>query len=153
MAGVVEGLHDGYQTLINLSGAPTGAGVTFWEKTVQPPGIDGGEPIDLTTMRNADVRTKAPRHLYDVTPVQVNASYDPTVYTVILAQVNINQLITTTMPDGATIVWWGYLQKFIPESNEEGKQPMAAITLIPTNINNSGVEVIPVFTEGSGTGA
>jgi hypothetical protein len=145
----VERLRDGYPTTINLSGA----GVTFWEKTVQPIGIDGGEPIDTTTMRNESVRTKAPRHLYDVTPIQINAAYDPTVYTTILAQININQQIVTTMPDGATITWWGYLQKFIPEVNEEGKEPMAAITLVPTNVNASDIETIPVLAAGSGTGA
>lgn len=149
MPGVVERLRDGYPTTVDL----TGAGVTFWEKSVQPPGFDGGEPIDTTTMRNSTVRTKAPRSLYDVTPVQIQAAYDPTVYDTISAQINVNQVIVTTMPDGATITWWGYLKSFIPEANEEGKEPMAAITLIPTNVNGSGEETVPVVDPGSGTGA
>lgn len=145
----VEALHDGFPTTINLSGA----GVTFWEKSVQPPGIDGGEPIDLTNMRNDDVRTFAPRHLYTVTPIRMSVAYDPTVYDTILANVNVNQSIVTTMPDGATITWWGFLKSFVPQQMEEGRQPMAEIELVPTNIDNNGAEAIPVVVAGSGTGA
>ena len=148
MAGIVEALRDGFPTIINL----TGAGVTFWEKSVQPPGIDGGEPIETTTMRNTIVRTRGPRHLYDVTPVEISAAYDPTVYTTIIANINENQEMVTTFPDGGTITWWGYLQRFVPESNEEGKQPVARITLVPTNRNSSGIETAPVIAAGSGTG-
>jgi hypothetical protein len=149
MSGIVEGLRDGFPTTITLAGA----GTTFWEKTVQPPGIDGGEAIETTTMRNTAVRTRGPRHLYDVSPVEVSAAYDPTAYTTIIANVNVNQSIITTFPDGGTITWWGFLKSFIPESNEEGKQPVARITLIPTNRNSSGVETAPVIAAGSGTGA
>jgi len=147
---VIEALHDGYPTTINLSGADT----TFWEETVQPPGIDGGEPINLTNMRNDAVRTRAPRHLYDVTPMELVVAYDPTVYDTILANINVNQAITTTFPDEGYVVWYGYLQKFVPGPNKEGEQPKAAITLVPTNIHSTtGLEAIPVVTGGSGTGA
>jgi len=149
MPGIVEPLHDGFPTTITL----TGAGTTFWEDETQPPGIDGGEPIDITNMRNVTVRTKAPQHLYDVTPVQINAAYDPTAYDTIMAQVNVNQSIVTNMPDGATITWWGYLKSFVPQAHRKGEQPKAAITLVPTNRNGSGVETVPVVVAGSGTGA
>jgi hypothetical protein len=147
MAGVVQALRDGFSTTITL----TGAGITFWEKTVQPVGIDGGEAIDLTTMRNNAVRTKYPRSLYDITSSEINVAYDPTVYNTILASINVNQSIITTFPDGATLTWWGYLQKFAAESLEEGKEPMARITLVPTNLNANNAETIPVLAEGSGT--
>jgi hypothetical protein len=149
MPGIVERLRDGFPTTIDL----TGAGTTFWEKTVQPPGIDGGEPINTTTMRNSSVRTKAPRSLYDVTPMQLSVAYDPTVYDTIIAAVNVNQEIVTTFPDEGTVTWWGYLKSFVPEPNEEGKEPMASITLVPTNVNSSGEETPPVTVAGSGTGA
>lgn len=148
MADVVQRLRDGYPTTINL----TGGGVSFWEKTVQPPGIDGGEPIDITTMRNSTVRTLAPRHLYTVTPIELNVAYDPTVYDTIKAQVNVNQEIVITFPDSCTITWWGYLKSFIPEANEEGNEPMARISLVPTNLNASGAETVPVVSSASGTG-
>ena len=148
MAGIVEGLKDGFSTTVNI----TGAGVTFFEIETQPPGLDGGEPINITTMRNTALRTRAPRHLYDVTPVSIRAAYDPTVIDTIKSIINSNRSIVTTMPDGATITWWGYLQRFIPEPNREGQQPVAAITLVPTNLNGTGVETAPVVVEGSGTG-
>lgn len=152
MPGIVEGLKDGFPTTVAFTGL-SGPNVTFWEIETQPPGIDGGEPINITTMRNTALRTRAPRHLYDVTPVSIRAAYDPTVYDTIIANVNVNVEIITTMPDGATITWWGYLQRFVPEPNREGQQPVAAITLVPTNLNNSGVETAPVTMAGSGTGA
>ncbi|MFH1328090.1 MAG: hypothetical protein ABIH76_04505, partial [Candidatus Bathyarchaeota archaeon] len=97
--------------------------------------------------------TRAPRHLYDVTPMELVVGYDPTVYDTILANINVNQAITTTFPDGGYVVWWGYLQKFVPGPNKEGEQPKASITLVPTNKNASGTETIPVTTGGAGTGA
>jgi hypothetical protein len=149
MAGIVERLRDGFPTTITM----TGAGVTFYEVTVQPPGIDGGEPINTTTMRNVDVRTFAGRHLYTLTPQEISVGYDPTAYDTIKAAVNVNQSMVTTFPDGATLTWWGLLQKFVPEAMEEGKMPIARITLVPTNVNASGVETVPVLVAGSGTGA
>ena len=148
MAGVVERLRNGYPTTVDFPSA----GVTFWEKTVQPPGLKGGEPIDTTTMRNTKLRTKGFRKLYEMTASELNVAYDPTVYDVIKAQINENQQIVTTMPDGGTITWWGALTDFVPEPNEEGKEPMAKITLTPSNTDSSGNEVEPAVVAGSGTG-
>jgi hypothetical protein len=144
----VQRLRDGFSTTITL----TGAGTTFWEKTVQPPGIDGGEPIDTTTMRNEHLRTKWPRSLYDVTPMELNVAYDPTVYNTIKSEVNKNQEMVTTLPDDTTITWWGYLKTFTPEALEEGKEPAARITLVPTNVNDSNEETPPTVTDAGGTG-
>lgn len=149
MAGIVEGLRDGFPTTVTM----TGAGTTFWEKTVQPPGLKGGEPIDTTTMRNTNLRTKGFRKLYELTAQELSVAYDPTAYDTIKAAINVNQAMVTTFPDGATLTWWGALTDFIPESNEEGKQPIAKITLTPSNVNSSGVETEPVLVEGTGTGA
>ncbi len=40
-------LDDGYQTLIEFAENPA---IKLWEKSVTPPGIDGGDAIDTTTM-------------------------------------------------------------------------------------------------------
>jgi hypothetical protein len=149
MPGIVERLHDGFPTTISL----TGAGVTFWEKTAKPGGFDGGEPIDITTMRNATIRTKAPRHLYDVTPMTLKVAYDPTVETTIKNAINANQEIVTTYPDSAATTWWGWLKSFEPDELTEGTMPTATITLIHSGYNASGVETVPVTVAGSGTGA
>jgi len=145
----VERLRQGYPTTIDL----TGADVTFWEKTVQPPGIDGGEPIDTTTMRNDAVRTAAPHVLYSLTPLNCNVAYDPTVYDSILGAINDNDEFVVTFPDEGTLTFWGYLKSFIPQELTQDDEPMAAIVIVPTNINASGVETIPVVAAGSGTGA
>lgn len=144
----VTRLRDGFPTTIDL----TGAGTTFWEKTVQPPGLEGGEPIDTTTMRNTAVRTKWHRSLYDITPMEMSVAYDPTVYDTIKSAINNNREIVTTLPDGCTITWWGYLKTFTPEALEEGKEPMARITLVPTNVNDSNEETVPVVADAGGTG-
>ena len=147
MAGIVERLRDGFPTTITISGA----GTTFWEKTVQPPGIDGGAAIDITTMRNTSLRTKWPRKLYELSPVELSVAYDPTVYDTIKAAINVNGAIVVTFPDHGTLTFYGYLQKFTPEANEEGKEPMARITIQPTNMNG-GAETAPVVVAGTGTG-
>jgi len=58
--------------------------------------------------------------------------------------VNVNTLITLTFPDAVTWAFWGYLDKFIPNANEEGEQPTAEVTIVPTNQNDSAVETAPV---------
>ena len=47
-------LRDGQWTHISFAADET---VGFWEKTVQPFGFDGGEPVDQTTMHNEEVLT------------------------------------------------------------------------------------------------
>lgn len=147
MSNTVHPLRDGHSTTISL----TGAGVTFWEKTVQPPGLEGGEPIDTTNMRNTVWRTSAPRRLKTATPCEATVSYDPTTYTSIREAINVNQQITVTFPDGGTIAFYGFLKTFTPEALQEGQEPSARITIIPTNTDTDGAESAPVITGGSGT--
>jgi hypothetical protein len=86
-------LKDGYQTLYSFSTAST---VFFRERSVTPPGIDGGDEVDTTTMRNLKWRTRQPRKLISLTESSVTVSYDPEIYDDILAMVNENQLVTIT---------------------------------------------------------
>ena len=149
----IERLKQGYPTTITISSYwdSTGPNVTFWEKTVQPPGIDGGEPIDTTTMRNTAVRTKSPPVLYDMTPLNCNVAYDPTVYDSIMSAINKNAEIVVVFPDGATLTFWGYLKSFTPQDITDTNEPVAAITIVPTNVNNDDEEKIPVVETGAGT--
>jgi len=123
-------LGDGFSTKITLAGDPN---IDFYEKTVQPPGYDGGDAVETTTMFNATWRTMRPRKLMTVTEVKSTAAYDPTVYSQIEAQINIETTITITFPDGSTIAFYGYLKAFEPSDVEEGEQPEAEITIQPTN--------------------
>lgn len=141
-------LPDGFATFITFSSNPT---ISLWEKTVQPPAIDGGEVTDVSTMHNTAWHTKHPRILKDMGPAQAACGYDPNVLTAILAHVNINDVITVTFPDGGTLAFYGCLQKFEPEALEEAKMPMANVTISPTNMDAAGAEQEPVYTAGTGT--
>lgn len=134
-------LTDGFKTTISL----TGAGVTFFEKEVTPPDIDGGGPNDTTTMRNTTWRTKQPKKLKTLGKFSAKVAYDPAFYSTTVAQINVNQLITVTWPDGHSLSFWGWLNKFAPDPLKEGEQPTASIELECSNQNNSGVEIAPVY--------
>lgn len=135
-------LDDGFKTIIEFlsSGA-----LKLYEKEVQPPGVDGGGAIDITTMRNTTYRTFSPKSLLTLTEHTFEAAYDPAVYTEMIANVNVNQQIKVTFPDAATITFWGWLDKFIPNAHVEGEQPTATCTVIPSNVNSTGVEAGPVI--------
>jgi hypothetical protein len=142
-------LDDGYQTLTTPSVDPN---IEFWEKTVQPPGFDGGEPIDTTTMHNIRWRSMRPRVLIHMTPAKVKAAYDPRVYTDILAILNVQCSWSVHMPDASAIVFWGFLKDFEADANEEGKQPEATLTIIPTNQDpGTHTEESPLYIPSTGT--
>lgn len=136
-------IDDGFATLITLANVPS---IAFYEKEVTPPGVQGGGENDTTTMRNTAWRTKAPKKLKTLSECSAVVSYDPAVYDDVVAQCQVNQLITITFPDGATLDFWGWLDEFTPNSHKDGEQPTANAKFIPSNQNDSGVETAPVFT-------
>lgn len=141
-------LRDGYSTKIAFKRDPD---VSFWERTVTPPGVDGGDEIDITTMHNSDWRTFSPRQLVTLTESTVSAAYDPALFSQILDLVNFNDEVTVHFPDGSTLAFWGFLKNFEPGENTEGEFPEATITIVPTNMDNSGAEQAPVLTSVAGT--
>jgi len=136
-------LDDGYQTLVSFASDPT---VLFYEKTVTPPGVDGGGETDTTTMLNTVWRTRNPKALITLSNGSMVVAYDPACFPEIIALVNVNNLITITFPDGDTLAFWGWLDSFTPGEHTEGEQPTAEITIVPSNQNASGVETAPVHT-------
>lgn len=143
-------IDDGHSTLISFANA---ANIALWEKEVTPPGADGGGPNDTTTMRNIQWRTRSPKKLITLTESTGTCAYDPKVYTDIMNQLNKNQQITVTFPNGATLVFWGWLNSFRPNANREGEQPTATYEVVPSNQNSVGAEVGPVFNQTSSTTA
>jgi len=142
-------LDDGYQTLIAFAADPD---VSFWEKTVQPPGLDGGDPIPTTTMHNSTYRTKAARSLIDTTDSSVVVAYDPVVYDQIIALLNVEGAITINFSNSDTLSFFGFLQTFEPQEVEEGAQPEANITIAVTNVDPSdGSEAAPNYVTATGT--
>lgn len=139
-------IDDGYRTLITFSST---AVTLAWEKSLTPPGVDGGGSIDITTMHNGDGttgwRTFAPKALKTLTESTATMAYDPGVLDEIMSNLQVNQAITITFPDDSTWVFWGWLDKFTPGELTEGEQPTAEVTIIPSNMDDNGNEIAPVY--------
>jgi len=118
-------LTDGYSTRISFGG------ITIYEKGVTPPGIDGGGEVDTTTMASTIWRSKQPKALSTLTNCKATVAYDTADYATLLAQVHVVQTITITFSDATTLVFEGWLDKFIPGECTEGEQPTAEIEIIP----------------------
>lgn len=138
-------IDDGFPTLITFSGDASGVSLLFWEREVTPPGLDGGGEIDTTNMRNTLWRTRAPKTLITLSPMTFTAQYDPGVLTQLLTILNENMQIVITFPDDKTWTFWGWLDKFVPNACVEGAVATATCTIVPSNQNNSDVEVAPVY--------
>lgn len=132
-------LTDGFSTTIDIAGS------VLHEKSVTPPPIEGGGEVDTTTMRNTTWRGKNPKKLKTLGSVTFSAAYDPNAYSDLLSQINVNQLITITFPNGDTLAFWGWLDNFAPGDHAEGEQPEAECTIICSNQDDNGDEVAPVF--------
>ncbi len=142
-------MPDGFKALITFASKPN---ISLWEKSVKPPGLDGGEPIDTSTMHNIKYRTAYPRALVTVDDGSANCAYDPDVLADILAQINVPQSITYLYADHTTYCVWGYLGGFKPQGLVEGQMPMAQATFPTTNWDANGkVEAGPVLSPASGT--
>ena len=138
-------LVSGYPTKIAFAADPS---IALWERTVTPPGIDGGDGIDTTTMHNATWRTMAARSLKTLTNSSMTCGYDPAVYTSILALINVETEVTVEFPDGSTLDFYGFLKNFTPNEHSEGSLPEATVEIVPTNrIPGSTTESAPVFTD------
>lgn len=136
-------MDDGYQTLIAFSQDPD---IKFWEKSVTPPGFDGGDAINTTTMHNTSLRTFASAALQTMTDASVRVAYDPAVIPQIRAIVNVEGAITVHFPGGQKLSFFGFLRTFEPDEMVEGQQPEATITITCTNKDpNTGSEESPVY--------
>ena len=143
-------LEDGFPTFYTFS-ASGAAQALFKEVEVTPPGIEGGDPINVTTMRNVTWETMAFQKLKTMAESSMSAQYDPKLYTEIDAMINLNQLITLTFPDASELDFWGALTGFTPGTNTRGEMPTADATVIPSNRDNTQAEVDPVFREAPTT--
>ena len=126
--------------------------ISLWEVEVTPPGIDGGEPVNTTTMHNITYETFSPQTLATMTAMTFTAAYDPDCYDEIIAILNDEGSVTVEFPDGSDLDFYGYLQKFEPQNATRGNMPLATVTIQPTNYDYSNnLEVGPVMTEVVGT--
>lgn len=142
-------LEDGFSTKITMSLNPT---IELWEKTVKPPGLDGGDAVNTTTMHNVTYRTMAPRKLKTLTEITSTCAYDPLCYVDLLSMINRKQTLTVTFPDGTTLAFYGYLKSFEPNDVSEGNMPEATVHFVPTNADPvTGAEQAAVLVNVSGT--
>lgn len=143
-------LRDGFPSKIAFA---KDSDVSFWEITVKPPGLDGGDAIDIDTMFNTTYSMRAEQALIMLTEGQVEAAYDPNVINNIISNlINQNGSITIHFKDGSTLDFFGYLRTFDPQPLQKGQMPRATIAFTPTNydpVNN--VEAGPVLTSVAGT--
>jgi hypothetical protein len=142
-------LDDGFPTVIAFALNPS---VNLWEMSVKPPGVDGGDPKDLSTMHQVAWRRRGPRKLKTLTDSTFTAGYDPKAQGECEALVNKEGAITIHWPDGGTRSFFGFLQKFEPNEVKEGEPPTAQVTIVPTNwdpVNH--VEAGPVDVDVPGT--
>lgn len=137
-------LEDGYQCIIKMANAPT---IALWEKSVTPPGFDGGGKIDITTMHNATLKTYAAQSLREMTDGSMTVAYDPAVLSDIISQINVNQLFTLYWPNDDTWTFYANLQSFTPNELTIGEQPTAQCIIAPLNVDPSdGSESDPSWT-------
>jgi len=135
-------LKDGFATLLAFA---EDSDVEMEEKEVTPGGVSGGGEIDVSTMRNTAWRTKSPKSLLTLLEGGATIVYDPAFYDEIIAMTNTNQAITVTFPNSSTLIFWGWIDEFIPNALVEGEQPTAELTIIASNLNDSDVETAPAY--------
>lgn len=152
-------LQDGHPTKVALNSAP---GIAIWENNATPPGVDGGDPVDLTTFFNTVWRSFAPRQLRTMTEMRLVGLYDPVIWdedndtpdpgSNIIDATNRLDTITVFHPDGSTLAFFGYLRAFNPQEHVEGTPPLAEMVIQPTNWDPvNDVEAGPAMVEAGGT--
>jgi hypothetical protein len=142
-------IPEGFKALITLSNKPN---IGFWEQSVKPPSIDGGDGLDITNQHNTLWHTVLPRKLLKRGPVVCRVMYDPDVIADIVAQMNVNQTLTWLYPDGSTEAMFGFMNKWEPGELKVDETPMADVTFTPSMYDPvNKVEAAPVLTAVVGT--
>ena len=140
-------LKNGYQSLLTMSADPD---ILIWEKGVTPPGMDGGDPIDASTMHDVTWRIMFPAALITLTEASVRGAWKPQLFTLLLAVLNVEQTITCWFSNGGNIAFYGFLRTFEPDEMVEGEQPEATFTIQPTNWDpTNNVAAGPAVVNGS----
>lgn len=140
-------LRRGFRSLISFS---SNASLLLWEKSVKPPSIKNGDPIDNTTMWNEAYETFYPPALTRLEPQTVKAAYDVQVYAQLIAMGPVNQTITVFFSTGRYLAFYGYFggadfDEMVPRS-----QPEMTVTIQPTQYDSVN-DVEAGVTLGTGT--
>lgn len=122
-------LENGFVCKIACSQDPD---ISFWEKTIKPPSLDGGAAIETSTQWNSVMRTMGFRALITAGPSNLKVAYDPVVYDQIRAIMNVNCAWTLHWPNGATHTFYGALTLFDPAELVPGTFPEASVVITPS---------------------
>jgi hypothetical protein len=142
-------LGDGYQSFLVFA---ANTAFAIWERSVKPPGYDGGDAVETTTMHNLSWRTFHPRHLVTLTESTIEGGYDPLVYGHVASLVDVPTTITVWFPNFDSLCFYGFLRTFDPSALTDGEFPMATVGITPTNWDPIlCVEAGPVYTPYNGT--
>lgn len=136
---------------INSLGAQLGfsldTSVQIELKSITPPSINGGGAINISTHSSVGWMQKAPKTLKDLGDLSATVAYDTAFVAEVMAMCQVEQTLTITWKDGATLVFRGWLDAFNPSAlSSEEDQPTADIVLIASNRDAAGAVSPPVFT-------
>jgi len=127
---------DGYGVRITLETSS----LSFLETSVTPPGVDGGDGIDVTNNSKASYREMYPRTLKEITPISATVEYDPADIASIIAAINLAQDITVSFSAGDAVQVYGFLKSFTPSDQSEGEYPSADIEIIACGVDALNAE-------------
>lgn len=152
-------LIDGFKTILIFDDDIT---LSVRERSVTPPELDGGGPINTNSMWNTRMRTQAPKALITSGPMTCSVFWDTAVYGQLRALgggLGRNQEISVVFPDLSGFTFWGWIDKFTPPEMQEGVEPIAELTVLPSHAMNdetlaannpmryraTGMEVLPMW--------
>lgn len=118
-------------------------------REVQPPDVDGGGPIEVSSMNNILVRTKVHKHLYSLGVITAHVEWDPADYPALMTppkDLNVNLAMAIVFPDLSILTFWAWIDKFTPTSHKEGELPTAEMKIEISNLTSAGVESPGIFT-------
>lgn len=113
------------------------------------PSLKGPGPIDQTTMKNTAVTTALPGALISIGDMTQKVAYATEAHDQLMSQMLLNQEITWEWPDGSSHVIWGWIESFEVDEMVINGRPTATITVHASNLNATGVETAPVYTEAA----
>jgi hypothetical protein len=143
-------LLDGFRTTIGF-GAGNTASTLYLEKFVTPPGLDARDGIDITNMRNIKYLTMIPKQLVKWSNMTAEVQWDPALFDPATIVIGVNTNIWITFPNGARLMFYGWVDKIVPGQLKEGENPTATLTIIASHTvvyNCVASEALPQFYPG-----
>lgn len=123
----------GKTILVTIKGDGTSYNtIGFWEVSVTPPAMSGGDKVGIGNQYNTKYETFVPQKLITVGDMQLTVQYDPNAYDDISQAINDNTTITVHFPNGDRLAFYGYLREFTPGEASRTTNPTATIVISAT---------------------